>query len=320
VEVEMKNIVRLILVISICFTVVFLISSLVSLLQIRIGSIRAAAVLSKAQAWEFVAAVQGALPVTIYFSTLLGISYTARKSIPIPVSIICLVILGMGYALLIVLGTNVIAQIPFGSAPEPGVALGKPGFIFAQPDRSLVFLQEPGNSQSPRVVAIPDAPLIYQQRPIEQTRTESTQQGLGGGFYSALLRSDMAFFLNSMLVDFDFTTDQFQNRFKEGFIFFVIYLFGLIFLLSSLRFIMDMSTWPLANLFLGILAFRGILALERFLDSGKTQQFFTSFIGDRFPDWLISPLAFCTLGIIIILYTALIHLGKSRRTTIDEDY
>ncbi|MDR2485737.1 MAG: hypothetical protein LBD55_10110 [Treponema sp.] len=309
----MKNIVRLILIISICFAVVFLLSLVVKLLQIRIESVRAVPVLSGMRLQEFIAAAQGAFPVTIYCSTLLGISYTARRGIPIPVSIICSVSLGMICTLLISLGISILETLPESPPFGKGIILGEPGLIFSHADRVTVFLEDPGDPQNPKIIAIPDHPLVYQKASVElDTDKQGTAQGFG--FSPTLLRSGMYFFLYSMLGDFDFAAIQFKNRFQEGFMLFLIYMFSLMFLLSSMRFIMDMSAWPLANLFLGILAFRGILALERLCNSEGIQRFLTSFMGDRFPHWLISPLVFGTLGVIIILYTALIHLGKNRRT------
>jgi hypothetical protein len=269
---------------------------------------------------ELLAAAQGALPVTIYFSTLLAISYTARRGIPIPVSIIASVLLGLGCTLLISFSINVLHRLPETPVSEPEVSLGEPGLIFSQPHRTLIFLGKPDNHQSPRVISIPDTPLIYQPNPIEQHPEEDASKSMEeAGFYPALVQSNMFFILNTILQDFDFAARQFKSRFQEGFITFGIYVFGLIFLLSSLRFIMDMSSWPLANLFIGILAFRGILFLARLLDSETIQRFLTSFIGDRFSSRLFSPLVFCTLGIILILYTALTHLRKSRRTAVDEE-
>jgi hypothetical protein len=318
VDAEMKNIVRLILVVSICFAVVFLVAEVVAFLQIRIDAIRTEPVLSEIRSQDLADAAQRVLPVTLYFATLLGISYTARKGISIPLSIICLAALGMAWAVMIAFGITLIGQFPPKAASEKALNLGEPGLIVSQPDRSLIFLQDPGNMQSPRVVAIPETPLIYQPRGIEQNSDAVNPQS--AGFYPALLESNMFFFLNELLHDFDFAASQFKSRFQESFVMFALYAFALVFLLSSLRFVMDMSGWPMANLFLGIIAFRGVLFLERFLDSASTQQFLTSVIGDRFPHRLISPVAFCTLGIVIILYTALIHLGKSRRTIADEDY
>ncbi|MDR0568070.1 MAG: hypothetical protein LBG87_02555 [Spirochaetaceae bacterium] len=313
----MKSVIRLILVMSLCFVVVFLIAGLVAFLQIRIDAIRSEPVLSGMQAEDLAGAGKSVLPLMIYFATLLGISYTARKGVPIPLSIGYLVCLGMVWTILVALGISVLEKIPAETVSRRNVALGGPGLIVTQTDRSLVFLQDPGNDGGPQVIAVPDMPLTYQPEGAEYT--EERNQRISG-LYPALKQSNMFFFLNGMLMDFDFAAQQMQNRLQTGFFFFILYAFALIFLLSSLRFIMDTSGWPMANLFLGILAFRGILALERLLDSAGVQQFLTSFIGDRFPDGLISPAAFFTLGIIIILGAALIHLGKNRRTPADEDF
>ncbi|MDR2495426.1 MAG: hypothetical protein LBD24_09425 [Spirochaetaceae bacterium] len=313
----MKHIVQLVLGISLCFAVVFVLSLVLKLLQIRIESVRAIPVLSRLSIEECITAARVAFPVTIYFSILLGISYTARRGIPVPASIICLVILGMGAALLIALGINALERIPPDSSPPQGITLGEPGLIFSHPPhKTRVFLQDPGSPQGSQVVAEPDRPLRYEKSP---SRFDGLGTAQGFGFSPTLLQSNTYFFLQSILSDIDRAAAQFSRRFKEGFMLFFLYMLSLVFLLSSCRFIMDLSVWPLANLFLGILAFRGVLALEKILNSEETQSLLASFMGDRFPQGVLSPLAFGCLGAVIILYTALARLGKSRRM-IDEDF
>ncbi|MDR0526070.1 MAG: hypothetical protein LBG90_09410 [Spirochaetaceae bacterium] len=317
----MKNIARLILVLSICFIAVFGASLIIALLQLRIDAMRTSPVLPNIRLQDIDAGAQSVLPLTLYFALLLGISYTARKNIPVPASIACLVSLGMLFAILITLGTKTLESIPKPSSPSTaGVKLGKPGLIISQPDGdgALVYLQDPGNPQSPRVLALPNAPLTYQS-PGSNSSPEEPHHQISG-FYRDLAQSNMFFLLNEVFQDFTFAAEQFRSRFKENILLFVLYAFGLVFLLSSLRFIMDLSGWPLANLFLGILAFRGVLGLERFLDAESTLAFISSFIGDRFPSRQISSFVFCTLGIICILFTALTHLKKSRRDPFDEDF
>ncbi|MDR2518736.1 MAG: hypothetical protein LBD13_04905 [Spirochaetaceae bacterium] len=312
----MKHIVRLILVISLCFAVVFVLSLILKLLQIRLESVRALPVFSRLSLEECIAAARGAFPITIYFSILLSVSYTARRGIPAPAAIMCLIILGMSASLLIALGINALERIPPSPSPPLGIPLGEAGLIFSHPpDKARIFLEDPGNPQGAQVAAEPDRPLLYEKSPGNAGGLGTAQ---GFGFAPALLQSNMYFFLQRIFKDIDLAAAQFTTRFKEGFMLFFLYMLSLVFLLSSGRFLMDISGWPLANLFLGILAFRGVLALERVLNSEGTWTLLVSFMGEGFPQWVLSPLVFVCLGSVVILYAAFARLGKSRR--LDEDF
>ncbi|MCL2130719.1 MAG: hypothetical protein FWH35_10265, partial [Treponema sp.] len=92
--------------------------------------------------------------------------------------------------------------------------------------------------------------------------------------------------------------------------FFAAYVFSLILLLGSLRFIMDLGQWHLANLFLGALVFRSILALETFLNAREINALIRSFIIIEVPPLLITPMVFSFIGILVILYTLLASIAR----------
>jgi peptidoglycan/LPS O-acetylase OafA/YrhL len=98
---------------------------------------------------------------------------------------------------------------------------------------------------------------------------------------------------------------------------FLIHTGALIFLLSSLMFILKFSAWPLVNLFLGCLAFRGILAAEILCNTSEMQELFNSFLQNRLPVSLAVPLIFCGVGLIAHLYTFLVHLTRRQSDYVD---
>ena len=93
---------------------------------------------------------------------------------------------------------------------------------------------------------------------------------------------------------------------------FLIYVLSLVFLLASFRFVMNLSVWPLANLFAGALIFRGVLALETFVNSAETGALLAPFLGNRIAPENMAPLAFCAFAVLICLYTALVFVAKRR--------
>jgi hypothetical protein len=156
------------------------------------------------------------------------------------------------------------------------------------------------------VVSLADRPLAYQEVPLGPNNTVLELP-------PAAFRDETTPFLNSLVVDFSLSARQFEERRNAGFIPFLIYSFSLIFLLASLRFVLEMSRWPLANLFLGAVVFRGILSLETFLNAREIQAFFESFLGNRLEVSLITPAIFGALSLVILFYTALNRAAKSGR-------
>jgi hypothetical protein len=125
-------------------------------------------------------------------------------------------------------------------------------------------------------------------------------------------RTDETWFISSIAVDFDLVSREFKSRLGQGLLWFCVYAGALIFFLSSLRFLLELSQWPLANLFLGALVFRGILAMQTFLDTPEIEGFLKSFLGERLLGPVLTPLVFCVLGTLIVVYTLLVNLARSR--------
>jgi hypothetical protein len=310
-----KNLARLALFFSLFFAAIFLFSTGLRFLQLRTEEFRALPFQPRMLLPDGLGAARWALPLAVYFSLLCGLSYAARlnagllgarrRSLSVPLAMLCLFILSAalsgGISLLLErLGTMV-------PAPAVSKALGGPGLILTQGDTSMVLLREPEESRGPRIVAFPGQPLLYQQRPLGPNNTALSMPPVP-------FRNESPWFLRSLAIDFSLTGRQFETRLGEGFLPFFVYAGALIFLLVSLGFIQKLSNWPLANLFLGALCFRGILALETFLNSPEIQALFDEFLGNRFPlplSWIV-PLIFVFFGILINLYTFLVYLAKRR--------
>jgi hypothetical protein len=196
---------------------------------------------------------------------------------------------------------NVISAPP----PERHRTLGASGLILSRGDTVMVVLGDPSDIRSSRVVSIPGRPLIYQEVP-------SGPNNAVLALPPAPFRNGGAYSFNGLSLDFSLAAGQFDARLKEGLIPFCVYTGALILLLVSLRFVLDLSSWPLANLFVGALVFRGILAFETFIDSREVQALLSTFLGTWASEPFISPLVFCGLGVLIMLYTALVYLARPR--------
>ncbi|GHT69608.1 hypothetical protein FACS1894110_19400 [Spirochaetia bacterium] len=259
---------------------------------------------------ELFTAIQWALPVAVYFSLLLGLSYSVRRHVSAILSIIILVVLAGAFSVGISLGTGGLARVSFQQRTPK--KLGSPGLILSQADNVMVLLRDPAEVSGSRVVSLPGQPLIYQETPLGPNNTIITLPPVP-------FRASMDWSLQSLTIDFSLTGREFERRFSGGMESFLFYAIPLIFLLACLRFVLNFSNWPLANLFLGALAFRGILALETFLNADDIQKFLANFLGDLVPASCITPLAFCVLAVLICLYTSLNWLTMNLQRANDGD-
>jgi hypothetical protein len=292
------------------FILIFLIFGALQFLHFRIDSVRLLPVREQSLLRGIISAAQRALPAALYLTLLLGLSYTARKGIPFLPSTFCLLVLSLGFTLVLSEGIVLLKNIPapeHTKTPEP---LGGPGLIFSQGDTSIVLLEEPGNIRGPRVVSLAGRPLAYQERPLGPDNTIPPLPPIPFRYATTAQ-------IYNIGIDFSLTARQFEARRDAGFIPFLIYCFSLIFLLVSFRFVLDLSNWPLANLFLGILIFRGVLAGETFLNDRDIQAFLDSFLRNYLDVSFITPLIFCSLGLLVLFYTLLTRTAKNRRPNED---
>ncbi|MDR3333455.1 MAG: hypothetical protein LBT13_01010 [Treponema sp.] len=272
---------------------------IVTFISVQVDALRMA--WSEVTIGVFIAAIPGILPVTLYLAILLGLNYTARKGLGSLPSMLCIGVLSGLYTLIVSLGIGWLGNIPIPLPSEKPIRLGEPGLILSAADSAMVLLDDPADIQSPRVISLPNQPLVYQ---VSQHSVEAQVIEL----FPAPFKHKQG-----IINDFSRSAEQFNTRLNRGFSSFIIYVFGLIFLLISLRFLMVMSSWPLANLCVGTLIFRGVLALEGLLNSPRTLAFLAPVLSDRLHPALVSPLAFYTLGVLSILFTVLIHLIRGRR-------
>jgi hypothetical protein len=294
---------RLALFFSIMFVLLFIIAALIRYFQLRIDAVRLMPLQPETMLPEFIAAARWALSLTLYLAILLGLSYSVREHIVAFPALVCLIILAGGLYLGLMVGLERTGVIP--AARDIGKPLGKPGLILTQPGAAIVLVKDPAEVRGPRVVAVPGQPLIYQALPQGPNNTILALPPIP-------FNNKTPWFLQSIAIDLSLSARQAEDRLKEGLIPFLVYALSLIFFLTSPRFAFNVSTWPLANLFSGCLVFRGILALETFVNSSAVQDIFASFLGNRFPLSYTTPFIFCTFGTLINLYTFLVYLAKRR--------
>jgi hypothetical protein len=307
----MKNIAKLTLFFSFVFVSLFVVVVLLGLLSSWIDLARKI-LPGTGLGEDLVEAAWKAIPAALYFSILLALNYSARQHIPIPKTIICLFILGCVFTTVVFLGTRRAEALQPVFKPVPPIQ-GEPGLILSRSDIVTVLLKESGDINGPRLVSIPGQPLIYQEAPRGPNNTILELPALPFG-------NETPWFLRSVGIDFSISAAEMKGRQAESYFSFSIYAFSLILLLVSLRFLLEFSQWPLANLFVGILIFRLILSLEIFLDAREINAIIGSFLNKWVPPSLITPLIFGALAVLFILFTLLTRISRSAGSTQGDDY
>lgn len=300
----MKNTAKLIISFSLFFVIFFLTAVFVRAVFFWIDLARVMPV-EAVPGGDFAETLWTAIPAALYFSILFSLAYSAGAKTPAPAAIICVAVTAFVFAAGISLGIERLAALKPATAPvSPVKAEG--GLVLSGAGNSIILLRESDDVRGPRVVSIPGQPLIYQETPTGPNNTilSLPAMPLGG---------EVPWFLRSLGIDFSLSTGELKTRFEDNFLSFAAYAFSVILLLSSLRFLLQLSHWPLANIFLGALAFRFILALEIFLNSREINALLYSFLVERLPPALITPAVFTALAVLVIIYTLLAGIVRGGR-------
>lgn len=297
----MKNLARLVLFFSNAFILSLLLTLGIRFLFSWIEASRAIPAQSIEPAAVLVAAAKASLSTAIYCAILLSLSYTVRRLMPVAFSISLVFLLTLVFSFALSVLMNRLGAVESRAVLTPRT-LGETGLRLGSADVIIVVMGDPANTASPRVVAMPDRSLIFQETPLPSQRIPS-----------AFFSGGNSWFMTSLGLDFGVVSEQLFARMQSDLFFFCIYLFSLALLLSSCRFIFELSAWPLANLFFGILIFRGILRFEVFLDSEETQNLIGFFAGRLIPSGFISPVIYTGIAFLVILYTLLANAARGRR-------
>ncbi len=280
--------------------------SLLKFIEVWIEAVRHIPALTITILPEILRALTSTLPFSLYISILMTLSYSVRRNIRGPAAILILFVISVGFNVAAGVGLEKAGTLP-PAAPERTVStLGHPGLMLNQGNITMILLEDPSKPDGSRVVSIPDQPLIYQEKPV----------GPGNSILplpSAPFHEDLPYFLKSIILDFSLMAKYYQNLLGQGILQLIIYTAAVCLLLCSLRFLFTVSRWPLANLFLGALVFRGILTLETFLDTRETLDLIHSFLGNWMPLQYTGPLILTGMAVLVMLYSILAYFARGRK-------
>jgi hypothetical protein len=303
-----KNLAKLTLVFSLCFAVVLVTVAGLRFLSLRVDWARSFPQADEAILSTVITSVYWALSFTLYFSLLLGLSYAARGHYYQIMTILTIGILAAFYTFGISLALKNWANVP--SEKSSIKSLGENGIILSNSinrnETAIILLRK--DPLGPRVIAIPDRPLQFQ---------EAGSVNANFGLPPVPFGNDTPWSLKNISIDIRLNAEMLAARLQHGTYSFFIYTCALIFLLVSLGFTMRISAWPLANLFLGALVFRGIIALETFFNSVEMQDIFSFYLKNFMPVTWVVPVIFAGFSVLIHLYSVFVYIAQRRA---DDDY
>ncbi|MDR1428860.1 MAG: hypothetical protein LBI85_01100 [Spirochaetaceae bacterium] len=302
----MKALARLILFFTLCFGITLVLLSAGVFIDRYLDAAVHIPALPLALLPVLLSSLRACIPAAVYSTVLLTLSYAARRGIPFLLSLPCLFLLVVSASGALYLGTVRADRFDAMTRTDRPRTLGSPGLILSQRNIATVLLEDPGREQGARVVSIPGQKLLYQGLPVGP----GNQAPL---LPSASAKAPLPYFLQSILLDFSIAGSRYESLLAQGYHYFIAYLASIALFLCSLGFIFKISVWPLANVFTGALVFRGVLALETFINSREVLEILDDYIESGIPRPFISALVFGLAAALILLYSLLARLSRRRR-------
>ena len=291
---------------TLTFLIIFLVATGIKFLGLRVEWAQNLPPKPETSLTLLIAAAHWALSLTMHFTILLSLSYGARRQYFAPMVVISVTILSLIFHFGISSALYQWKNVP--PAVTAVKQAGENGLILSnnlnRNETAVILLKGPADPLGPRVTAIPNRPLQF---------FESTSN-VNIDLPPIPFGDDTPWFLKSVSIDIRLSGAQLYNRFVEGYHSYFIYAVALIFLLSSLGFAIKFSVWPLADLFLGALAFRGILAVETFLNTPEMQEIIGSYLDNKIPVSMAVPAVFFSFGLLVNIYAILVYVIKRRKS------
>jgi hypothetical protein len=244
-----------------------------------------------------------AVPWALYIALLLTSSYAFRRSIAPGILIFLGIILALGFSLGAILGASRLEQMA-GIGPSIRTSIpGGPGAIL-QTDGGLALLPlGPHQEEGPLVTASADGSLEYK-------KTRRIGGSILGRIRFGLKENSVPFFLSALVQDVDRCSEGLAAAYSKGLSVLAVQLCAQAFLLLSFWFILDITAWPMANLFLGSLIFRGILSFAALVNSTEAEGIIGGFMPLPLDGALLGPLVLFAMGAAVYLYSAVHALAR----------
>jgi hypothetical protein len=299
----MKNFARFLNFFCVCFPVLFLLAAGITLLHLWIDAISSVPVKPVIYLEEIIKSGCWALPFTLYLSVMFSINYGSRRKVSRFLVFVSLIILANLFTFGVSKALNNLYNMTEAHIRISHRTLGQPGMVLSRFGTVITLLGNPSNRMGSRVVSVDGRPLIYQEEPIgvggEPIKLPPVPFYTRSGWFSRIIISELSISGENMAA-----------RFKEGTTPYFAWICSLILLLVSSCFVTRVSNWTMANMFLGLLVFRGVLAFETFINSDEIKILCRDFLHRAMPDMFITPMIFTIIAVLIMIYDLLLFLAR----------
>jgi len=296
-----RKLARLTIFFSLIFIIAFVVVTGIRFLSLRVDWAKNLPPKPETSLTLLITAAHWALTMALFCSIIISLNYSLRKGFFALMSLIC--VMSLSFLFSYGISTALEQWKSVVPAKSPGITLGGKGLILSNTlnknETAVILLNGMVDPLGPRVIAIPGQPLAYQRAASADFDLPPIPFG-----------DDTPWFLKDIEIDIRLNAEMFQRKFSQGFLAYLFYAGSLIYLLCSLGYMIKFSAWPLANLFLSILAFRGILALNTFFNSKEMQMIAASFLENKIPVVNALPFIFLGFGTLINLYSLLVFAAK----------
>jgi len=303
-----RKLAKLIILFSLTFLITFFLVAAFKFLSLRVEWIKILPPTPETTLTLFITAAHWALSLSLFSSIILAMNYAVRRNCYYIMTLICV----MSLSFLFTFSISTILQ-GWNASPPPfaaGIPLGDKGLILTNSldknETAVVLLNGVTDHSGPRVTAIPGQPLIYQQSVGLSFANPVTS------LPSIPFTDDTPWFLRSISIDLRLNAEVFQQKFNQGLFSYLVYVGSLIFLLCSIAYTVKFSAWPLANLFLAALAFRGVLAIITLFNRPEMMATINSLLGNFISSIDSLPLFFLGFGILVNIYSFLNFVARRR--------
>jgi hypothetical protein len=298
-----KNFAKLVLLFSLSFIIIFLVTTGFRFLALRVEWAKILPAKPETSLTLILTAAHWALSLTLFSSILFTFNYAARKSFFAPMAVITIIALSICFTFAASLALDKWEAVP--PATTAGIHMGDRGVVlsnsFNRNETAVVLLNGTYEPLGPRVVSVPEQPMLYYE-----------SAGANFELPPVPFGDDTPWFLKSVSIDIRLNSEMFQKLYSQGIMSFLVYVSSLVFILCALGYMIRFSAWPLANLFIGILAFRGILACCTFFNTPESQEIMSSFLKGSFPMPYAVPLIFTGVGFLVCLYAVLVYIIRRK--------
>jgi len=300
---NVRKLAKLILLFSLTFLITFILVAIFKFLSLRVDWVKNLPPRPETTLTLLISAAHWSLSLSLFSSIILALNYAVRRNCFSITAIVCVMSLSFFFCF----GISFLLEQWKGVPPSQvsGITLGDKGLILSNAlnknETAVVLLNGLDDLNGPRVIAIPDQPLVYQ-------RSVSSNFNLPDVPFA----DETPWFLKSISIDLRLNAEVFQRKFNQGFYNYFMYAGSLIFLLCSIAYTVRLSSWPLANLFLAALAFRGVLAINTLFNRPEMMDTIDSFLNGIVPIDIALPLFFLGFGILVNIYSLLSFAAKRR--------